>query len=149
MNLPMNRCRRTLSALWFGASAFLFLLVFFQTHLSNSDKYLKAAFSWLLPSLMPTLSLMVGVMATEAIGNRSGDQPEGGADPSFFKLTFAISLLYLLTLLLVLLLQPFSSSSRPEALADSNIYLGPFQGLVAASIGAFFVKRASKSDAAK
>jgi hypothetical protein len=48
--------------------------------------------------------------------------------------------MYLLAVISVLLLQPFQSGVAADALKHSNIYLGPFQGLVASSIGAFFVQ---------
>ena len=145
MSTPLSRCRRMLAALWFGMSVALFLIVFVQMVFSASDTYPKAAFGWLLPSTMPTLSLMVGVMAGDALGGPGKATLEASVDPGFFRLTFGVSLFYLVLLLLVLLLQPFAARSRPELLTEANYLLGPFQGLVAGLIGALFVKRDAKA----
>ena len=62
------------------------------------------------------------------------------ADRFVFRLSFALSLTYLVVAALTVLMQPFAAVPPLELMKQSNLWLGPFQGLVAASLGAFFVK---------
>jgi H+/Cl- antiporter ClcA len=54
-----------------------------------------------------------------------------------------LSMAYLVAVLLVIALQPLAPVPPLELMTQSNIWLGPFQGLVAGTMGAFFVKAAS------
>lgn len=145
MTVPMIRCKRWLAALWFGGAGILFFILFLQTAFGHYGGKASDAWSWLLPSLMPTLSLMIGVLVADAMGKPALAE----ADAFFFKLTFAISSSYLGALLLLFLLQPISSVTPFDMMTQSNLWLGPFQGLVAAAMGAFFVKPAGSGRAVK
>jgi len=65
------------------------------------------------------------------------------ADSFVFWLAFALSISYLFVLALTILVQPVVAST-PEGyvgvLNRSSLFSGPFQGVVTASLGAFFVK---------
>jgi hypothetical protein len=151
MTSSMVRCKRRLALLWFAAAGLLFLILFLQTVLGRYGNESERAWSWFLPSVMPTLSLMLGVMVADAMAAHAAPDTPGAAaaDPFFFTLTFAISLVYLGALLILLLFQPFSSLAPTAVMTQSNLWLGPFQGLVAASMGAFFVKRKGDSPEGK
>lgn len=60
------------------------------------------------------------------------------ADQFFYRLTLGISCAYILAVLLIFLLQPFTAVPPLKLMQQSNLWLGPFQGLVAAGMGAFF-----------
>ena len=135
--VSMARCKRRLAALWFIGAGVIFFLILGQTALGRYGDRASDAWSWVLPTIMPTLSLIVGVLVMEAMDrNRSSKT----VDAFLFKLTFGISTGYLLAVLLTLLIQPFSTLTALELMGQSNFWLGPFQGLVAAALGAFFVK---------
>ena len=57
-----------------------------------------------------------------------------------FCFIFILSGSYLVMLALPIFLQPFTFKNPLETMKQSNLWIGPFQGLVSASIGAFFVK---------
>lgn len=137
MNMPMIKCKKYLASLWFMAAAVLFVLMLLQTTLGHYRDKAADAWGWLLPALMPTLSLVIGVLVTELLGKNA----DGKKCSSYlFKLTFGISALYLVALLLQLLLQPFSPAGPLDSMKQSQLWLAPFQGMVAAVMGAFFVK---------
>ena len=52
-------------------------------------------------------------------------------------------MIYLLCVLLTNLLEPFSERTPSELFMSASLWLGPFQGLVVASLGAFFVRENS------
>jgi len=52
-----------------------------------------------------------------------------------------VSAFYLLSILMILLLQPFSSGPAAELMKQGQqFWIGPVQGLATASLGAFFVR---------
>lgn len=133
----MTVCKRRLAALWFIGAGIIFFLIFGQTALGKYGDKASEAWSWILPTIMPTLSLIVGVMVMDTLAK---NVKQTNVDTFFFKLTFGVSAAYLLAVLLTLLIQPFSTLTAFELMSQSNFWLGPFQGLVAAVLGAFFVK---------
>ena len=86
---------------------------------------------------MPTLSLMIGVLVADTF--RSAKQ-EKSIDPFMYKLALYLSVAYFFVVLTTIFLQPFSSIPLLKLLDLSDLWLGPFQGLVTGALGAFFVK---------
>lgn len=137
MKVPMERCQRTLATLWFVAGVILLILLVVQTlgnHYGDKD---NEAWGWLLPNLLPTLSLIIGALTADAFG---GGQKSKQVDAFIYRLALAVSAIYLLMVLLPVIAQPFVSYSPLDLLKRSNLWLGPLQGLVSATVGAFFVK---------
>jgi len=132
MKLALKQCQQKLAILWLVGSAALFVLVFLQTTLGHFGSNASAAWGWLLPSILPTASLVVTALF------KTSDAEGKIVERFLFRLAFLISLFYLVTVVLVLMLQPLTSTAPADALAHSHVYLGPFQGLVASCFGAFF-----------
>jgi hypothetical protein len=141
--MTVGACRKRLATLWFGAGGALSLLLIAQTILGRYGDKASDVWGWFLPTVMPTLSLVIGVVASRS---RDSSKP---ADAFVFGLAFAISLLYLASVSLVFLLQPFVKRSPLDTIKETSLWLGPFQGLVAAAMGRFFTKgtEATKSAA--
>jgi hypothetical protein len=137
MTRSMTACKRYLAALWFSGACVLFFVLLLQTIFGRYGTRTNDAWSWMLPTIMPTLSLVLGVLVMDALGK---GQVVEGVDPFLFKLTIGISSAYLVAVLLIFLVQPLTSVTPFELMNQSNLWLGPFQGLVAAALGAFFVK---------
>lgn len=138
MTLPMETCKKRLALLWFIGAGLLFLLLFGQTLFGRYGDRANDAWSWLLPGIMPTLSLMISVFAADVLGKGFGARQ---ADRFVFRLCFSLSLAYLAVLHMMILLSPFSAKPALSLMQESNLWLGPFQGLVTASIGIFFIKQ--------
>jgi len=136
MKVSMLKCKKRLAILWFSGSTFVFLLFFFQTILGHYGEKISDAWSWLLPNLIPTLSLIIGVLSLDAFNKPKNEK----VDNFFYRLSYSLSLVYLILINLSILLQPLTSLTSFELFKQANLWLGPFQGLVNASIGAFFVK---------
>ena len=137
--LSFAHCKKRLGLLWFASAGVIFAIVLTQSLGGRFGSNLTDAWSWLLPNVMPTLSLIVGVFIA--------DLQQGGVekmvDRFVFRMATSLSVVYFLTILATLLAIPFISlhGMQPiDLLKASNLWLAPLQGLAAAALGAFFVK---------
>ena len=137
MLVDMAKCKKKLAILWLSGTGMMFLIFLFQTIFGRYGEKAEEAWQWLLPTFMPTLSLIVGVLVVDAL---SKETKRKNVDRFIFRLSFALSTAYILLVAITIFLQPFASLSAIELMKQSNLWLGPFQGLVSASIGVFFVK---------
>lgn len=136
-NLSMTTCKKVLAGLWFGAGSGLFLIVVLQTLFGKYGDEATEAWGWLLPAVLPTLSLMLGVLVMDAQGKTVRVQV---VDKFLFFLTVALSGFYLLLVALTVLMEPFVAIAATALMNESKLWLGPLQGLVSGSMGAFFVR---------
>ncbi|MDZ7826659.1 MAG: hypothetical protein U5R48_12310 [Gammaproteobacteria bacterium] len=137
MNVPWVTCKKRLATLWFSGAGFIFVIFLMQTIGGRHGANPEAAWGWLLPTLMPTLSLMVGVFVLDTLGKGANikmvepvhvpdcvwafsDVPAGGAGDDRSG--------------------PFSAMGASALMTQSNLWLGPFQGLVSGALGAFFIR---------
>jgi heme/copper-type cytochrome/quinol oxidase subunit 3 len=143
MKLPTDVCKKRLTLEWFVGSGLLFFVFLFQTFFGHYGEKASEAWGWLLPSVMPTLLLIASVWTLDALGK---GVKLGSVDGFIFWLAFSLSAAYLVVVALTILLQPLVATSPDEYLHlmnQASLFLGPFQGLVSASLGAFFVKSES------
>lgn len=138
MTVSWDKSKKKLATFWLLSSFIIFAILLAQTILGRYESNIDQVFGWFLPTIMPTLSLIIGVLVNDAF-KKSKNEPT--VDSFFFRLSYTLSLAYLITVLLTLLLQPFSAFSALELMRLSNLWLAPFQGLVSASLGVFFVSR--------
>ena len=102
----------------------------------------KRVWQWLMPMIIPTLTLMVGTVAAEA----RQDGEDASVSKRAFRLSLYLSIAYLLVLAAISL---FSKTiADPNGSDMSSVILGPLQGLVGLSLGGFFVSRRAAEPAA-
>lgn len=135
--LSMFSCKARLAVLWIVFGSVIFLLLFLQTVRGYYGDLASDAWGWFLPSIIPPLSLIVSVLVLDALGKGIRT---AHADPLMFKVAVGLSCGYLTLVLLTILAQPFAAMAPLELMKQSNLWLGPLQGLVTAALGAFFVK---------
>lgn len=143
MSVPvsMNASKQRLAVIWLIGAGLLVLLVVLQSVRGVYTDELDTVWAWLLPSIMPTLSLIIGVLVSDA---RQREHSDVNIDPFFPRLTVTLSCVYLCTVAATILLQPFSSSTPVGLMNMSHFWLAPFQGLVSAAMGALFVRQDEK-----
>ncbi|MCI5193460.1 MAG: hypothetical protein D3915_10095 [Candidatus Electrothrix sp. AU1_5] len=144
MRIPITNTKKRLAIIWFSGSGFLFALLFLQTifgKYGTEIKEIKDPWGLMLPTFMPTLSLIIGTLIADATASKKDTKEIATVDRFFFRLSCFLSIAYLLTVILTILLSPFSKLSLLELIKLSNLWLAPFQGLVTASLGAFFVSK--------
>lgn len=140
MNLQTAEWR--LAILWLLASAMVFLILIGQSYGGLYIDQLQDAWAWFLPTIMPTLSLIVGVLVAEGF-RQTGKMRH--IDRRLFYLAAGLSVVYLLLVTVSVLAAGLLSHRTPagEQLQRSNLWLGPLQGLVAASLGVVFQRSGS------
>jgi len=129
--------QKKISKVWFLGAGLIFSIIFLQTVFGRYEDKVIDAWSWALPTVLPTLSLILGVFLNEINSNHESKV----IDKFYYSITLYLSIFYLIIILLILLLQPLTNTSLIQLMKTSNIFLGPLQGIVAASVGLFFVKR--------
>jgi len=148
--IPLDDIRVRFAWLWLPGFAATFIILAVQT-LIHSYRYTndKAAvidktsevWGWYLPTMLPSLGLIITVLTYTAL-----DPLMTGSlvRKSFTQIAFWLSAFYLLTVLLTILIAPVAAKDVEDAVAtmrSSNIFLGPFQSLVASAIGILFVTK--------
>jgi hypothetical protein len=140
--LPIAYCKRQLARIWFIGGGLVFFIVLVPSLIGRYGEEVTQAWGWALASVLPTLSLIIGQLVFDAV---QGTQGARTIDRFLFRLTVALSSFYLLAVLLVILVEPFANGIDPvQLMHQSNVALGPLQGLVTAAMGAFFVKAAKE-----
>jgi hypothetical protein len=136
--IGLDSVRNRLAAVWLIGSGIVLLLVVIQALLGRFGADTQEAFGWLLPTLLPTLSMIVTVLTYTALDPRL---LEAVVRKSFFQLALWLSLFYLFLILLTIAIQPFTPIPPLELIRLSNLWLGPVQGLAASAIGILFVTK--------
>ena len=135
--LPARTCKQRLALLWVAAGGLLFIVLILQSLFGRYGERAEEAWAWFLPTIVPTLSLIIGGIVLEA---KAEPGSEKTVDAFLFRLAFWLSAFYLLAVALTFFIQPFTGTPLLTLMARSNLWLAPLQGLAAAALGAFFVK---------
>ena len=134
--MNLFEAKKKLSILWFTFAAVLFLIVLIQSLLGKYEDKINEAWGWFFPNILPTLSLMISVFLFDLKNKKTNY----GIEILYFRISYGLSVVYLITILLTILIEPLSPKSIIQIMKESNLYLGPLQGLVAGAIGLLFVK---------
>ena len=135
--LPVVSCQWRLAWAWFIGAGLTFLLLLTQTTSGKYGEQYTKVWSWFLPTVVPTLTLVIGALVYDA-----KDQPSTATiDKRMFTLSLILSIAYLFLVLGTLLSTPFSRATPVEWIGQSHLWLSPVQGLVSSALGAFFVSR--------
>lgn len=144
MTDSMQVAKRRLATIWFTGAGLLFVILFLLTFVPSYANSVTGTWSWYLPTVMPTLSLIVGVLVADA---SAGTPASRGADPFLFRLALGLSVFYLVVVSMTPLMNVFSARSMTDLLNLSHVWLAPLQGLASAALGAFFVQKKSPEKA--
>jgi len=140
--VPMEKVRWRLAKLWFIGGGAIFLILVIQSILGKYGDRVQETFSWFVPTIVPTLALMIGVLGGAAMGAKD----ERRVSRTFCNMTCGLSVAYLLILACIILLQPISPIKDSLKLYTlCNYFLTPIQGLVMAALGFIFTKQESQS----
>lgn len=139
--LPAKFCQQRLATVWLVGSGASFLLLFVQLATGKHDPSIS---EWLLPAIVPTLTLMIGALVTaNLVANKQSEKGKETALPMadrfLYRLALGLSAFYLLLLFIILLLS--ATTDIKALIANVGVMLTAVQGLVGLVLGAFFVKR--------
>lgn len=143
--INLDRARAQLAQIWFIGAGIAFAVLALQSILGQKYKgHLQEVWSWFVPTVAPSLGLMLGVMGADALR----DSPEKRHVKSgFYRLARNVSLAYLVTLAATILLEPYSSTPALELYMFSNYWLAPVQALAVGAIGVLFAAQDSSRGA--
>lgn len=138
---PLDDVRSRLARVWLAGGGGIFLILVLQSLLHVYGDLTQEVWGWFLPTLMPSLGMIVTVLTYTAL-----DPLMTGSvvRRTFVSIALWLSILYLVTVILTILIQPFAAKNPVEAVGlmrTSNLWLGPFQGLVASALGVLFVSK--------
>ncbi|QDU09436.1 hypothetical protein [Gimesia aquarii] len=138
----LAEARWGLSKIWFFWGGMLFTIIVVQSIFGRYGEQVKEAWSWFIPTIIPTLSLMMGVLGAEAM--LSGDDVRN-VKKNFYIITWWLSFGYLLILSITILLEPFAPMNVIELYLLSNFWLSPLQGIVGGGIALLFTSQRKES----
>lgn len=142
--ISLEKCKRRLATIWFIGAAIL-IVTFIMMSISGPFQHEpQQAWGWLLPSCIPTLSLVIGCYVAEAGQKTERDRQ---VDPFLFNIAAWISTFYLAILILTVISLPYAVGldKSAEFLQKANLWVAPIQGLATAVLGAFFVRHSAKA----
>ena len=114
------------------------MLVVTQSLLGKFGDAVGDVWGWLLPTLIPTLSLILGVLIVDSQRGAAGEEKQ--VDRFLYRLAIGLSLGYLAIVVLPFAIQPLTGKPILDVIQLTHYWLGPVQGLVAGILGVFFVK---------
>ena len=132
--MSRRRAQNWLAMTWFIGGAILLLILVVLSLVGKYGDKVGHAWGWFLPIVLPTLSLVAGVLV-KRIGNPKPDQLIG---TFVSRLTSGASIFYLMIVSLTIFFAPIAGPPL-EVMQMSNLWLGPLQGLVCGLVGAFFL----------
>lgn len=129
-----------LAGIWFSGAGLCFMVLVGQSQVGVFDSDTAGVWGWFLPTVMPTLSLIVGAILADyrKIPAGAPEAAKPAAGPVFW-LGVALSGFYLLLVGMAITLASLQVDEAPLVLMQrSNLWLGPLQGLCVAALGFFF-----------
>ena len=134
--INLSSCRVKLAVLWLSISAIIFIILFIQIILFQQYEGLeKQAVEWFAMMLGSTNTLMVGVLAANAL---TPVKEIVTVDRAFFFITFGLSIFYLFIIVMCIIVQPIVDIKPIDILEKSKPFLLISQGIVSLALGAFF-----------
>src|SRR5215467_8249250 len=128
MWMSLEEARSSLLVIWLIGGGAVFLILMLQSIFGRYGSNLQAVWSWFIPTVIPTVSLMLGVLGAGALSVHP-------AEPKvvrrfFFQVSRSLSFFYVMIVGLTVLLEPLTKVPATDLYTMSNYWLGPLQGLV-------------------
>jgi hypothetical protein len=143
----LESVRLRLSILWLVGSGVILLMLIAQSLMGKYQNKTQEVWGWMLPTILPALSLILSVLGASALAEESG---KTRAKRSFFLIAYLLSAVYLFLVFATMLIEPFTSFEPLELLKLSNLWLAPLQGLVTSALGVlFFTKKTNGEPASR
>ena len=136
--LPIERARQGLAWLWLGGGGIIFLLLVAQSLAGKYEGEVQEVWGWALPTIIPTLSLILAVLGVGALEPGDGLLKVRSA---FYTIAFWLSAIYLTLILVTILVEPLTPGEPLARFKLSSLWLAPLQGLVTSAIGVLFTRK--------
>jgi hypothetical protein len=138
MKIAMLKCQTRLMLVWVIGCVILLLVAWLQIIFGHYGEKGRDVMEWLLPSITPTLSLVVGVWANNALNQSKNPEK---VSRGIYRVVLTVSIFYLCFIGLIFAIQPMVPLSPLEVIKNSSLIMAPLQGVVCVFIGIFFTQR--------
>lgn len=140
MDISKFEAQKKISILWLINAGILTLIFILFTVFDRFEEQPMKGWEWYSQNIIPIVSLMLGTFYI----NINKRQSSKKINIFYFRLSYGISIFYLLVLYLTIFLAPlafmYANISMVDLLSKSKIYLIIIQGLLTYSLGLFFNK---------
>lgn len=137
--MTLTRSKWLFAGVWLGGAGLVFLILVGQSLMGRYGAQSQDAWAWYLPTVMPTLSLIIGVLVSDFRNASADAKPLPVSARGLLWLGVGLSVFYLVLVAITILAQPFLQDVSPiELMHRSNLWLGPLQGVTAGVLAAFF-----------
>lgn len=142
-SIQLDTAQARLAAVWFVGTALVLILVILQSLMNRFGNRTQEAWEWLLPTIMPTLGMILSGLVGTAFDPLSSAVI---VRRLFYRVAIWLSAFYQLLILLTILVQPFTNMEPVDLMHRSNLWLGPIQGLVGVALGVLFVSKKQRPE---
>lgn len=137
--MTLTKSKWLFAGVWMAGAGLVFTILVVQSLVGRYGAQSQEAWAWYLPTVMPTLSLIIGVLVSDFRSAATDAQPMPVSAKGLLWLGLGLSVFYLLLVAITILAQPFLQDVSPiDLMHRSNLWLGPLQGLTAGVLAAFF-----------
>lgn len=143
MIISKRKAVQRLALTWTFGFVILFGMLFVQTMGNTYGDRPEEAWNWLLPTIMPTMLLIYGALFSDLTGEYFKTE---FIKVFLYRLALWMSIFYLIIVSLHIIIPEALYLPTLEHLSRSHIYMGPLQGLVGITVGAFFANKIKKSN---
>jgi hypothetical protein len=144
--ISLDVVRNRLGMVWAIGASLPVILVVFQSLIGRFGGRDQDAWAWLLPTIMPTLGMIITVLGYTAL---DPVRSKAVVRKTFFYFALWFSIAYLTLVTMAVVIGPFVAATGAgmiDVMHKSNLWLGPCQALVASALGVLFVTK-QKQDA--
>jgi cytochrome c-type biogenesis protein CcmH/NrfF len=139
MPISFSKGQQSIAILWFIGGGLAMTILIAQSMAKTWGSWVSDAWSWLLPAILPTLTLIISTVVVESTQQRKSRTE---VNSFAYYLCIGLSAFYLICVLTVLLSINFVQIKPLDLMKMSSLWLAPLQGLLSGIIGVFFVKQA-------
>lgn len=138
--LTVAKAKWLLAAVWVGGAGALLVILASQSMTGAFNTRSDEAWKWFLPSVMPALSLIIGVLVVDFHASDRETAAKRVPKPLFW-LAAGFSVFYLALIAAAIVLPRFMRLMPLDVMQTSESWLVPLQGLAIALLAAFFRSR--------
>jgi hypothetical protein len=144
MPISFSKGQQSVAILWLCGGGLAMVILIAQSIAGTWGTWVSDAWSWLLPTILPTLTLIMSTVVVEATKQRTTNSE---VNLFAYYLCLALSAFYLICVLTILITVNFVQIKPLALMKMSSLWLAPLQGLLSGIVGVFFVKQKSEQSA--
>lgn len=142
MNMSIYNGRKWIAIIWIAMIVIIVVIATLITTIGAYSDKPGILWTWLLPNIIPTTSMIVTSLSLDTADNISKYRNSLITNGIIFWICIGLSMVYLTGISVIILIQAATelpSENTDVGLKNASIGLGAIQGLVIASLTKFFI----------